>query len=331
MTHWTPSLLGVLQIYFTSDHVLAGILVALSAIIASFAFFALSKNHDRKSKSLLLALIISTSMWVFILSSVVLCAGLIGEYDYSFAEAVTSIARFALLPVILVGPVIFYLFRNRAMKRIYPFFSSKIDEGSQAVDTVRTRVSSLFSSLLYVANLSGVRLTIVPGSVEIPASAALDWKGEKVVAISARAALTLDDEELKAVLAHELGHIVHRDALRKSVATAYRSAFIFDPVAYFVEAAIYRNGELYADEYSARLTGRPAALASALIKIHESTKPSAFSFPASQATSMILDDYDSSIFSKQPSLTFRIKKLLEMENQAGFADDLEQPKDKALA
>jgi Zn-dependent protease with chaperone function len=276
---------------------------------------------------MLSAMMISTSLWVFILASLLLCFGLEGEYVNSPANAVIEVAKFAILPTVILGPVIFYLLRNRAMKQIYPYFTftRKSREESSSIESVRSRVSIVFSSLLYVSNLSGIALSVVPGASDLPASAALDWKGEKVVAISSGAAVALDDDELRAVLAHELGHIVHRDSLRKTMATAYRSAFIFDPVAHFVEAAIYRDGELYADEYSAKLTGKPAALASALIKIHETMHGTASSVPITQVASLLLNERESSIFSKQPSLTLRIKKLLEMEDHEDAADRLEEP------
>jgi heat shock protein HtpX len=139
-----------------------------------------------------------------------------------------------------------------------------------------------------------------------------------VVAISKNTIDVLDDEELRAVLAHELGHLIHRDSLRKTLATAYRTAFVFDPLARFIEAAIYRYGELSADEYSARLTEKPAVLASALIKIYETIRPVAISMPDSLVLSHLMRDHESGLFSKQPSLTARIKNLLELESQIGL-------------
>jgi len=331
MPHWSLTFLGILQFYFTSNFIAAGILVAAAALIVSFGVFALSKSHGRKSGSMLSAMVISTSLWIFIISSLVLCAGLMGEYDHSPTQAVIDIVRLAIIPTVVLGPVVFYLLRNRAMKEVYPYFTftPKAGQDLNGADTIRNRTFSLFSDLVQAAKLSGISLSVVPGASNLPASAALDWKGEKVVAISSTSVLTLDDDELKAVLAHELGHIVHHDSLRKTAATAYRSAFLFDPVAYFVEAAIYRDGELYADEYSAHLTGKPAALASALIKIHESMKATIHVKAMTQGASMLLEDHDSSIFSKQPSLTLRIKKLLEMEVGNEEAGNL-SPTDRAL-
>ena len=265
---------------------------------------------------------ISTSFWIFIISSLILCAGLIGDYAHSPGGAVLAIVRIALLPTVLLGPAVFYLLRNRSLRQVYPYFAfnRKGENDPTTTDVILGRANTQFSGLVRTANLSGISLSVVPGLSKLPASAALDWKGERVVAITSKSVASLDDDELKAVLAHELGHIVHRDSIRKTVATAYRSAFLFDPVAHFVEAAIYRDGELYADEYSAHLTGKPAALASALIKIHESMRAPVGQMPLRQVTSMLLEDHEPSLFSKQPSLTLRIKKLLEMENEVEEGD-----------
>lgn len=317
--HWIPaSYSGVVSIYFTSGYVLAGVLLALAGLAASFGIFALSEDRERKSSALLSSIVISTSMWVFVFSSLVFCAVFMGSYVFSTIDAILDVAKFSLVPAVTVGPAVTYFLRNRSMKKIYPYFitsktGSNLKRADVPQDGIVSRAFSVFSTLLYSAKLSGVSLSIVPASdSSFPASAAMDWRGEKVVAISSMTLLALDDEELKAVLAHELGHIAHRDSFRKTFATAYRSAFIFDPVAHFVEAAIYRDGELYADEYSARLTGKPAALASALIKIHESMSSPIASV---QSASLLLNRKDSGIFSKEPSLSQRIKRLLEMQDR----------------
>jgi Zn-dependent protease with chaperone function len=316
MPHWSPSptYLGVVGQYFTSYPVMTGITIALFALAVTFFIFAISKNHEKKSSSLLWSIMISTAMWVFVVSSLVLCAVFMSDYVLSASTAIIDVAKFALIPAISVGPVLTYYLRNRAMKRLYPYLSSSKVEDLGSTEGLTARVGALFSNLLYSAKLSNVSLNVLPGSGELPASAALDWKGERVVSISSMIAAALDDEEIKAVLAHELGHIVHKDSMRKTLATSYRSAFIFDPVAHFVEAAIYRDGELCADEYSAELTGKPAALASALIKIHESMQSA--TMPSLQVASLLLNRRDTGILSKEPSLTQRIKRLLEMQEES---------------
>ena len=112
---------------------------------------------------------------------------------------------------------------------------------------------------------------------------------------------TLTPTELEAVIGHEIGHVVHRDVLTSSVAAtiagvisyignialysmmfggragnnrqggnpiALVAAIILVPLgATFVRLGISRGLEYNADEYGAKLTQNPGALASALQKI----------------------------------------------------------------
>jgi len=320
-------LLDILGDYFRTNFVVAGILVAVVALIASISVFIFARSHNTKSLSLLTTMGISSSLWVFVFSSLAFCAGLMNEYDRSPDGTILNVARLALLPTLFLGPAAFFFLRKRAMKQVYPFFTLMIKGDNSGTESLRKRTTSLFSNIVSNSRLSGVGLSIVPSLTNLPVSAALDWKGEKIVAISVRTIESLDDDELKAVLAHEIGHIAHKDSLRKTMATAYKTAFVFDPVARFVEAAVYRDGELRADEYSAKLTGKPAALASALIKIYESVRLSPSLLPNTAGLSLLMRDHDSGLFSKQPSLTLRIKRLLEMERRMQ-ADSFEK-KEKA--
>lgn len=320
-------MLDILGDYFRTNFVVAGILVAVVALIASISVFIFARSHNTKSLSLLTTMGISSSLWVFVFSSLAFCAGLMNEYDRSPDGTILNVARLALLPTLFLGPAAFFFLRKRAMKQVYPFFTLMIKGDNSGTESLRKRTTSLFSNIVSNSRLSGVGLSIVPSLTNLPVSAALDWKGEKIVAISVRTIESLDDDELKAVLAHEIGHIAHKDSLRKTMATAYKTAFVFDPVARFVEAAVYRDGELRADEYSAKLTGKPAALASALIKIYESVRLSPSLLPNTAGLSLLMRDHDSGLFSKQPSLTLRIKRLLEMERRMQ-ADSFEK-KEKA--
>ncbi len=123
----------------------------------------------------------------------------------------------------------------------------------------------------------------------------------------------LIDEELEGVMAHELSHVKNKDILVMSVASTMASlvsyvtrmavwvapfnnknngknflvAIIVDitlPIAaMLIQLGVSRNREYLADEFSARLTGKPMALASALIKIESgcSAKTNNYDNPSS--------------------------------------------------
>jgi heat shock protein HtpX len=81
--------------------------------------------------------------------------------------------------------------------------------------------------------------------------------------------LDLTYDEVRAVFAHELAHIKSNDSLIKTVASVMRSILVFDPVIRFVYSRIYVEKEFVADERSARVTGKPQDLISALRKIYK--------------------------------------------------------------
>ena len=98
----------------------------------------------------------------------------------------------------------------------------------------------------------------------------------------------LDPSELEAVVAHELSHVAHRDAAVMTVvgvpgavllrggtfnvgwapwAFGLAVSKLVGLVAAVGSSALSRHRELIADAGAARLTGRPSALASALLKV----------------------------------------------------------------
>jgi heat shock protein HtpX len=93
----------------------------------------------------------------------------------------------------------------------------------------------------------------------------------------------LSPDELNAVIAHELSHIAHRDALvmsivgmpsavmRRSTAGGLGAVFVvlIGTIAEVGTTTLSRYRELAADAGSAAITGRPSALASALMKVSD--------------------------------------------------------------
>ena len=110
----------------------------------------------------------------------------------------------------------------------------------------------------------------------------------------------LSSEEVEAVIAHELGHIVHKDFIVMAIANTIvqllyeisqiflktrsknsgsdkkgggifffigLASWVFYIIGFYVMLYLSRLREYYADEFSARTTGKPYLLANALIKI----------------------------------------------------------------
>ena len=157
----------------------------------------------------------------------------------------------------------------------------------------------------------------------------------------------MDDREIEGVVAHELGHVLHRDILISSVAATIAAAItalarmafwfggsrsdddnrgggwggllmlILAPIAaMLIQMAISRTREFDADEASAKYTGTPYNLVSALQKLETYSKriPMEAS-PATQHLFIIKPFTGQSLmrlFSTHPSTEERIARLQAM-------------------
>jgi len=158
----------------------------------------------------------------------------------------------------------------------------------------------------------------------------------------------MDDRELEGVVAHELGHVLHRDILICSVAatiaaaitSAARMAFWFGgsrrdneeeggggwggilmiflaPIAaMLIQMAISRTREYDADEASAKYTGTPYNLISALQKLEAYSKRIPMDASPATAHMFIIKPFSGraflNLFSTHPSTEDRIARLQAM-------------------
>lgn len=77
----------------------------------------------------------------------------------------------------------------------------------------------------------------------------------------------LDAEELEGLLAHELAHLARRDALLGTIVGFFRDLSFFLPPLHAAARWLRREQEEGADELASLHTGRPAALASSILKV----------------------------------------------------------------
>jgi len=97
--------------------------------------------------------------------------------------------------------------------------------------------------------------------------------------VSRGAVAALDAEELRAALAHEMGHVTRKDPAFGWALLGVRTLLFFDPVAQLAARAAVLEAERDADERAVRLTGRPLVLASALARLHEAQRGRASPLP----------------------------------------------------
>jgi heat shock protein HtpX len=161
---------------------------------------------------------------------------------------------------------------------------------------------------------------------------------------------TLSPSELEGVMAHELAHVKHRDVLIMTIASFFASiaavilqfgfffggdddenpsilivllvSFVVYIVSFFLMLALSRYREFAADRGAAIVTGRPSALASALVKVsgamqqvptqdlRQAERLNAFFIVPTSVKGAV-----QTLFSTHPPMEQRIERLQQLEGQ----------------
>jgi len=187
------------------------------------------------------------------------------------------------------------------------WFSDKIAMASMGARVVtpdeEPQLHAMIDRLCVLANMPKPRVGV--SQVQMPNAFATGRNPKhSVVVVTEGIRQRLDDEELEAVLAHELSHVAHRDVAVMTVASSLgmiaglisrmamwgamlgggrrddnnQNAFMMQLIVMVVSFAVYvvsflltmslsRYRELSADRTGAILIGKPSALASALTKV----------------------------------------------------------------
>jgi heat shock protein HtpX len=165
----------------------------------------------------------------------------------------------------------------------------------------------------------------------------------------------LDRRELRGVLAHELSHVLNRDILVSSIASAIGTAFTYlaymvlffggeddeSPLGIFgfllvwilaplaaglIQMAVSRSREYQADESGAVLSQDPEALAAALMKLDAASRQVPAQVNPAQAHLFIVNPLRgggvSSLFSTHPRTTDRVRRLREIAASMGSPGQL---------
>lgn len=235
------------------------------------------------------------------------------------------------------------------MNGVSYFFSDKIVlamYGAQVVTAQEApELHAIVANLAQRAGLPMPRIAIIPE--DTPNAFATGRNPEHAVVACTEGLMRLMTRtELEGVLAHELGHVKHRDILLSSMASVLAQAImflsrmalymtprdeegrssplaglliaIFGPIAaILLQMALSRSREYMADAFAAEITGRPDQLASALerLEAYNQRIPMHHAEPAT-ANMMIVNPLHGgglmSLFSTHPPIQARIDRLRRM-------------------
>lgn len=233
------------------------------------------------------------------------------------------------------------------------FFSSSLVikmQGAQPLGDRYPQVERIVRELTVQANLPMPKLYYV--ETPIPNAFATGRSPQHAaVAVTTGIMDILNEDELRAVLAHELGHVKHRDMLISTIAATLAGAisylaqlaFLFGgssddddggnifamiaslilaPIAaMLIQMAVSRSREYAADQYSRSILGTGDDLASALMKLEnwKASVPPIEPSPSQEASAHLMFSNMFSLgglqalFSTHPSTEARIARLKELD------------------
>jgi heat shock protein HtpX len=244
------------------------------------------------------------------------------------------------------------LFLAVAMNFFGYFFSDKLALATYSAQPVTpeqnsavyARVAPIVAGLAQRMDIPMPKLWLIPDN---SANAFATGRNPQHASVAFTAGIlqAMSDAEIEGVIAHELGHVLHRDILISSVAATIATAITFvarmgfffggssreddrergggwsgllmlilAPIAaMLIQMAISRSREYDADSASAKYTGNPYGLISALKKLEAYSRQRPLEATASTAHLFIVKPFTGEtlmrLFSTHPSTADRIARL----------------------
>ncbi len=233
------------------------------------------------------------------------------------------------------------------------FFSDKLALAAMGAKVVSPQeapgLHAMIERLCIQADLPKPRIAVADTSVP---NAFATGRSQKSATVCATTGImnVLSPSELEGVMAHELAHVKHRDVLIMTIASFFASiaamimqfglffggggddenpsilvvilvSFLVYVISFFLMLALSRYREFAADRGAAIVTGRPSALASALVKIsgamqrtptedlRQAERMNAFFIVPTSVKGAV-----QSLFSTHPPMEKRIARLQQLES-----------------
>lgn len=238
------------------------------------------------------------------------------------------------------------------------FFSKKMALSANKVRIVtRDEAPRLYDIVERLSQRAGLPMPEVGvSSLPMPNAFATGRNPRNAAVVATQQILDLlNDDELEGVMAHELSHVKNRDILVMSVASTMASlvayvtrmavwasmfggddnnnglgfaiailADILLPIAaMLVQLGVSRNREYLADESGARLTGKPMALANALLKLESGCSARSNNYDNPSCANMWISNpfgkkkasFLVDLFRTHPSTEDRVAKLRKLDQE----------------
>jgi heat shock protein HtpX len=295
MSEPLDSVVDALVAYWSSPITLIIVAVcAASMATLLYVFLANARNAKLRVSLLTGFYALTVFFWAFVAASFALCVMKSDMVAYE-TTGVRNAAAGAVFLALAVSSVLSYTVWRYAAKRVLRRLAPRALRPEE-------RWTEEYVRLL--AELEGVRAPpVLVVDRDEPVAMAVSGK-ESAILLSTGLLQILDRDEVETTLAHELMHLKHHDAEFKVFSTVFSRILFFDPFSKFFDPAVHREREYLADEMGGRSTGKPAALASALLKIADRGTP-----PRS-IVGLNIYGKGRGVFSRYPPLKERVQRLL---------------------
>src|SRR3989449_10219377 len=284
-----------LQTYWLSPLPLAVLAVCVASIGTLLYVFATNAQNPKLRVSLLTGLYsLSIFFWAFLAASFVLCVSQARMVAYArngvslavFGAVVGGLAASAIISLLV------WRYGNAAVIRKFAPRKPGANE---------TWLQEYVDLLGKFEHVPGVKVRIVESDEAL--AIAVGGRDQNILVSSGLLKL-LDRDEIEPVVAHELMHLKHHDAEFKVFSRVLSRILFFDPFSKFFDPAVHREREYLAYEASGRSTGKPVALASALLKLADRR------VPPKSAWGLSIVGSGRGIFSRYPPIRERVQRLL---------------------
>jgi len=284
-----------LEAYWLSPLSLSVLAVCVASIGTLLYVFVTNAQNPKLRVSLLTGLYaLSIFFWAFVGASFVLCVSQARMVAYArngvsfavFGAVVGGLAASAIVSLLV------WRYGNAAVIRKFAPRNPAPNEAwlQEYVDL-----------LAKFERVPGVRVRIVESN---DALAMAVGGADQTILVSSGLLALLEQDEIEPVVAHELMHLKHHDAEFKVFSRVLSRILFFDPFSKFFDPAVHREREYLADEASGRTTGKPATLASALLKLVNRAPP------AQSAWGLSIFGPGTGLFSRYPPVGERVQRLL---------------------
>lgn len=289
------SIIEALAAYWSSPLVLSIVAVCGASMGTLLYVFLTNARNAKLRVSLLTGFYgLTVFFWLFAGLSVLTCIMKSNMVAYETRGVQTAAAGAVLIALAAAAILSYFVWRTAAKRVLRKFLTRELASDERWIqEYVNLR-----------AKFEGVRaVSVLMVESEAPLAMAIGGRAPRIL-VSTGLLQGLERDELETTLAHELMHLKHHDAEFKVFSTVFSKILFFDPFSKFFDPAVHREREYLADEASGQSTGKPAALASALLKI--ATRPA----PSPSAWGLSIVGPGRGLFSRYPPLRERVQRLL---------------------